>query len=126
MPGSGFEAAPAMMKALLLIVVLGAVWYLWKTITEQKAGAEAKDAAEPDPTAPTPEQAAETAECPVCRAYVPVNAEGGCGREDCPIPELAAALAEETAEQDAPAEPADQSAPPADPAERAARPADRP
>jgi hypothetical protein len=92
-----------MMKALLLVIVLGAVWYLWKTISEQKAGFESKEAAEADPTTPKPEEVAETAECPVCRAYVSMNAEGGCGREECPIPELAAAMAEEAAgDADAP------------------------
>jgi len=84
-----------MIKAVLLIVVLGAVWYLWKTISEQKATIEAKEAAEADPTAPSAEEISETAECPVCRAYVSISAEGGCGREDCPIPELAAAMAED-------------------------------
>lgn len=86
-----------MIKAILLAVVLGAVWFLWKAITEQKAAAEAK---EPDPTVPAPGEAAETAECPQCHAYVPVTAENGCGREDCPIPELAAAMAEEAAERE--------------------------
>jgi hypothetical protein len=94
-----------MMKALLLVVVLGAVWYLWKTISEQKATIEAKEASEPDPTTPSPEEVAETAECPVCRAYVPISAEGGCGREDCPIPELAAAMAEDGTEASEPPEP---------------------
>jgi hypothetical protein len=87
-----------MMKALLLIVVLGAVWYLWKTISEQKAGIEAKEAAEADPTTPTADEVAETAECPVCKAYVSVKAEGGCGREECPIPALAEAMAEDMAD----------------------------
>jgi hypothetical protein len=95
-----------MLKALLLVLVLGAVWYLWKTISEQKAGIEAREAAEADPTTPTPEEVAETAECPVCRAYVSINAEGGCGREECPIPDLAAAMAEAT-EAEAEAKPAD-------------------
>ncbi|MCC7283782.1 MAG: hypothetical protein IT556_15455 [Acetobacteraceae bacterium] len=83
-----------MIRAVLLAVVLGAVWFLWKTISEQKASAEAEEKAAADPATPTREEIAETAECPVCRAYVPVSAEAGCGREDCPIPELAAAMAE--------------------------------
>jgi zona occludens toxin (predicted ATPase) len=84
-----------MIRMLLLVFVLGAVWYLWKLITEQKAAAEAKDAAEADPATPAAEEAANTAECPLCKAYVSINAEGGCGREECPIPELAAVAAEE-------------------------------
>ena len=88
-----------MMEAGLLIVVLGAVWYLWKTISEQKATIEAKEAAEADPTTPSAEEISQTAECPACPAYVQISAEGGCGREDCPIPELAAAMAEEQADE---------------------------
>lgn len=84
-----------MVKAILLIVVLGAVYFLWKAITEQKAAIEAKEA---DATVPAAAEAKETAECPVCRAYVPITAEGGCGREECPIPALAEAMAEETEE----------------------------
>jgi hypothetical protein len=95
-----------MIKALLLAIVLGAVWFLWKAITEQKAAVEAKEA-EADPATPALQEAAETAECPVCRAYVPITAEGGCGREDCPIPDLAEAMAEES-------EPAPEAPPPKD------------
>lgn len=85
-----------MLRMLLLVVVLAAVWFLWKAITDQKAAKEAEEAlpGEADPATPRAGEAAETAECPVCRAYVPITAEGGCGREDCPIPELAAAMAE--------------------------------
>jgi zona occludens toxin (predicted ATPase) len=82
-----------MMRMLLLVFVLGAVWYLWKLVTEQKAAADAKDA-EADPATPAADEAANTAECPLCKAYVSINAEGGCGREECPIPELAAVAAE--------------------------------
>jgi zona occludens toxin (predicted ATPase) len=80
-----------MMRMLLLVMILGAVWYLWKLISEQKAAAAAETEADADPATPKPEEAAATAECPVCKAYVAIDAEGGCGREDCPIPELAAA-----------------------------------
>lgn len=86
-----------MVKAILLIVVLGAVYFLWKAITEQKAAIEAKEA---DATVPAEAEAKETAECPVCKAYVPITAEGGCGREECPIPALAEAMAEEAEGRD--------------------------
>jgi hypothetical protein len=86
-----------MVKAILLIVVLGAVYFLWKAITEQKAAIEAKEA---DATVPPETEAKETAECPLCKAYVPVTAEGGCGREECPIPALAEAMADEAEGKD--------------------------
>ncbi len=82
-----------MIRLILLAVVLGAVWMLWQALSAQKS-AGAKAAAD-DPTLPRPEEAAETAECPRCHAYVPIAAEDGCGREDCPIPDLAAAFAAE-------------------------------
>jgi hypothetical protein len=91
-----------MVKAILLIVVLGAVYFLWKAITEQKAAIEAKES---DATVPPEAEAKETAECPVCKAYVSITAEGGCGREECPIPALAEAMAEE-AEAEEPKRPA--------------------
>lgn len=83
-----------MLRAVLLAVVLGAVWFLWRAIAGQRA---ASAPAPLDPTLPSPAEAAATAECPVCRAYVPISAEDGCGREDCPIPDLAAAMAAEAA-----------------------------
>lgn len=106
-----------MLRMLLLVVVLAAVWFLWKAITDQKAAKEAEEAlpGEADPATPRPDEAAETAECPVCRAYVPITAEGGCGREDCPIPELAAAMQE----ADEPPPPGADGAPSQDPPPKA-------
>jgi hypothetical protein len=83
-----------MIKAILLAIVLGAVYFLWKAVTEQKGQIEAQEAAKAEAETAT-ERAAETAQCPVCQNYVAVTAEGGCGREDCPIPALAEAMAEQ-------------------------------
>ncbi len=95
-----------MIKAILLAIVLGAVYFLWKAVTEQKGQVEAQEAAKAEAEAAA-EAAAETAQCPVCQAYVPVTAEGGCGREDCPIPALAEALAEQGDAPETPPSPDD-------------------
>lgn len=96
-----------MIKAVLLAIVLGAVYFLWKAVTEQKGQVEAQEAAkaEAEAQAEAAAEAAETAQCPVCQSYVAVTAEGGCGREDCPIPALAEALAEQGDVPEAPQAP---------------------
>ncbi len=96
-----------MIKAVLLAIVLGAVYFLWKAVTEQKGQVEAQEAAkaEAEAQAEAAAEAAETAQCPLCQAYVPVTAEGGCGRDDCPIPALAEALAEQAGAPETPPAP---------------------
>jgi hypothetical protein len=81
-------------RLVLLGLVLAGVWYLYRMVTRQGAGA----ATTPPPSddagrapAASEDQAEEMAECPICRAYLPVGAHEGCGRPDCPIPMVAAA-----------------------------------
>lgn len=89
-----------MIRFLLLGLVLAGVWYLYRMVTQQGAGAaapppEAANDAAPDQAAEVQaEEAEELAECPICRAYVPVTAHEGCGRPDCPIPAVASAQEE--------------------------------
>jgi uncharacterized iron-regulated membrane protein len=97
-------------RLVLLGLVLAGVWYLYRMVTQQGPGATAAPPPAPPPandagpaeTAEAP--AEEMAECPICRAYLPVSAHEGCGRPDCPIPAVAAAQAEE-AEEPPPEEP---------------------
>lgn len=91
-----------MIRILLLGLVLAGVWYLYRMVTRQGAGTAAVPPPEPANDAAPAEtaeaEAEEMTECPVCRAYLPVNAHEGCGRPDCPIPAVAAAQ-EEGAEE---------------------------
>jgi uncharacterized iron-regulated membrane protein len=92
-------------RLVLLGLVLAGVWYLYRMVTQQSAATTpppAQPANDTDPAeAAAPEAATEEmTECPICRAYLPVSAQEGCGRPDCPIPAVAAAQAE--AEDEAP------------------------
>ncbi|WP_439579374.1 hypothetical protein [Elioraea sp.] len=99
-----------MIRLVLLGLVLAGVWYLYRMVTQQGAAAAAPTASPPANDAGPAEAAAESAEdqaeelaeCPICRAYLPVSAHEGCGRPDCPIPAVAAAQ-EEGAEEPPPA-----------------------
>jgi uncharacterized iron-regulated membrane protein len=85
-------------RLVLLGLVLAGVWYLYRMVTRQGASTAAVPPPEPANDAAPAEaeaEAEEMAECPVCRAYLPVSAHEGCGRPDCPIPAVAAAAAEE-------------------------------
>ncbi|TQF77835.1 hypothetical protein FK498_10975 [Elioraea sp. Yellowstone] len=87
-----------MIRLVLLGLVLAGVWYLYRMVTQQGTSTAAVPPPEPANDAAPPEaeaEAEEMAECPVCRAYLPVSAHEGCGRPDCPIPAVAAAVAEE-------------------------------
>jgi hypothetical protein len=87
-------------RFLLLGLVLAGVWYLYRMVTQQGAGtaapAEAANDAGPEQAAAAQaeEEAEDLAECPICRAYLPVTAHEGCGRPDCPIPAVASAQEE--------------------------------
>lgn len=98
-----------MIRLLLLGLVLAGVWYLYRMVTQQGAGTaapppEAAPANDTGPAEAAEPEAEDMAECPVCRAYLPVNAHEGCGRPDCPIPAVAAAQ-EEAGEEPPPGEP---------------------
>lgn len=106
-----------MIRILLLGLVLAGVWYLYRMVTQQGASTasapppEAAPANDAGPADPAEAEAEDMAECPVCRAYLPVSAHEGCGRPDCPIPALAAA--QEGGAGEPPAEP-----PPSEPPTR--------
>jgi uncharacterized protein len=85
-------------KLLVLLAVIGAVWYGFKMIgrldsarkaearvrarqSEEKATAKRGHGAAPGAREP---EAEEMVQCPACKAYVAAHATKNCGRPDCP------------------------------------------
>jgi hypothetical protein len=74
-----------MLKYLLLILVVAAVWYGWR-VASRKAKPKPPVVAEPPAK---PQVAAEDLKpCPACGAYVNAAAAKSCGRPDCPYPQV--------------------------------------
>ena len=74
-------------KILVLLVILGLVWFGFQVAGEldkrRQARAEARRKG-PGGALEPPKQAAEDLRtCPVCQTYVPAN-PSACGRVDCP------------------------------------------
>lgn len=74
-----------MLKYLLLILVVAAVWYGWRFVSRKPA---AKPPVVADPPAPPPVAAEDLKACPACGAYVNAAAAKSCGRPDCPYPQV--------------------------------------
>jgi hypothetical protein len=73
-----------MLKFLLLILVIAAVWYGFRYVNKPKPPV-APPAPPPQVKSP-PGQAEDLAPCPVCGAYVAPGTAKSCGRADCPYP----------------------------------------
>lgn len=90
-------------KLLLLLLILAVIWAGWRWIKNFQSGplpgGQPRDSVDKkrsgrspfgwpgDPThAPAPDRITteDTVQCPVCKAYLPVNHTSGCGRSDCP------------------------------------------
>lgn len=91
-------------KLLVLLAVVGAVWYGFKYMSrlqyQRERRAEARDRldrqerGEPPPPPPTGGRrrrqkaeapaAQDMVSCPACKAYVPAKGAKNCGRPDCP------------------------------------------
>ncbi len=79
-------------KALVLAVIVAAIWYGFKFIgrLDQRRKRALKAArANPAPTERNSEagaaaKAEDTIQCPICQAYVAASGVGHCGRDDCP------------------------------------------
>ncbi len=75
-----------MLKFLLLILLVAAVWYGWRYINRKPP---AKPPAPAEPKAPEPPKAIaeDLKPCPVCGTYMVVDpgkpADQTCGRPDC-------------------------------------------
>lgn len=75
-----------MLKFLLLILLVAAVWYGWRYINRKPP---AKPPAPAEPRAPEPPKAIaeDLKPCPVCGTYMVVDpgkpADQTCGRPDC-------------------------------------------
>ncbi|HEX6956784.1 MAG TPA: hypothetical protein VF194_02275 [Ferrovibrio sp.] len=72
-----------MLKFLLLILVIAAVWYGYRYVNrKEQTGAR---------VAPAPAQPRVKAEdlvaCRICGAYVAEATAKSCGRQDCPYPQ---------------------------------------
>lgn len=76
-------------KLLVLILVVGGVWYGFKYVSRLQYQREARASAR-DRVARREEKARQTGEahdmqlCPTCKAYVPAKGAPNCGRPDCP------------------------------------------
>ena len=76
-----------MLKYLLLIVLIAAVWYGWRTVNRKSAN-KPPVPAEPPAAPPPPKAVAEDLKpCPVCGTYMVVAPgqppDKTCGRPDC-------------------------------------------
>ncbi len=87
-------------KLLVLLAVIGAVWYGFKYLSRmqylRERRAEAREQIDSGGAPPPPpgrgrrKQAAERpaaedmTQCPACQAYVPAKGARNCGRPDCP------------------------------------------
>lgn len=73
----------AMLKYLVLILVIAAVWYGYRYVNNRKKAAG-------QPVTPPPAhpqvKAEDMAACRVCGAYVAEATVKSCGRNDCPYP----------------------------------------
>lgn len=79
-----------MLKFLLLILAILAVWYGYRYVNRPKPGPQAPPPARPQPGAgpgasPAP-RAEDMAACAVCGTYVAESTAKSCGRSDCPYP----------------------------------------
>lgn len=78
-----------MLKYLLLILIVAAVWYGWRYINRKPAQKQPAPSSQPNPGAqPAPKAVAEDLKpCPVCGTYMPVTAGQPpgqtCGRPEC-------------------------------------------
>lgn len=80
----------SLQKLLVLVAIIGAVWYGFKLVSRMQAAREAngavadktskrRKAPKPDPAEPE-----DMVQCSVCQAFVAVRGASPCGRADCP------------------------------------------
>jgi hypothetical protein len=80
-----------MLKFLLLIAMIAAVWYGWRYVNRKSLGRPSGESppAPPPPAAPPPKPVAEDLKpCSVCGAYVAAESAKSCGRPGCPHPQV--------------------------------------
>jgi uncharacterized protein len=82
----------SLQKLLLLLLIVGAVWYGFKFVNrlQQARDSEGKSRSRVrggKPPASEPSTAAEVEDmvrCPICDAFVAARSTSHCGRDDCP------------------------------------------
>ncbi len=83
----------SLQKLMLLVAVIGAVWYGFKFISRlqeareleaKKTGGRRAKPKRSGPTRASRGEAETMIECPVCKTYVAARGAGSCGRADCP------------------------------------------
>ncbi|MFQ5953922.1 MAG: hypothetical protein ACE5JZ_02540 [Kiloniellales bacterium] len=78
----------SLQKLLVLAVIVVAIWYAFKFISQldrrRKRALKATRQGTGDAAAGGVPRAEEMVQCPVCQAYVAAQGAANCGREDCP------------------------------------------
>jgi uncharacterized protein len=85
----------SLQKLLVLVAIVGAVWYGFKLVSRlqearrleeaARAGKQRRAARRGAEGAGAPAEGAEDmVQCPVCRIFVAAQAAANCGRPDCP------------------------------------------